>query len=120
MAVGIEHVNKAVAGTGRIVMLCRILQRIGHKEIAVDVLDAERGVAGRDFGIFEAAIGGYWFIVMVKDIDRAASKVGREEKDSVRVSAENEPFVDWAICGIGIVDGEDRVGRGQRRVEVAE
>src|ERR1700726_1134128 len=56
-----------------------VMQCIGHKEIAVDVLDAERGVAGRDFGIFEAAIGGYWFIVMVKDIDRAASKVGREE-----------------------------------------
>src|SRR5438067_9332248 len=123
MPVGVEYVDKAVAGTCHIVMLCGILQRIGHKEIAVDVLDAERGVAGRDVGIFEPAIGGYQFIVVVEDIDRATAKVGREEKDSVDVGAENEPSVDraicrigsiygiGAICGVGIVDSQARVVR---------
>src|ERR1700720_2884534 len=104
MPVSIEHIDKAVAGTGHIVMLCRILQCIGHKEIAVDVLDAERGVAGRDFGIFEAALDGYQFIVVIEDIDRGTSKIGREEEDPVHISSENEPFVDSAICGIRIVD----------------
>ena len=55
MAVCIEHVDKTVAGTGHIVMLFRILLRIAHEEVAIDVLDAEWRVAGRNLWIGEIA-----------------------------------------------------------------
>src|ERR1700726_2774829 len=48
MAVGIEDIDKAVALTGDIDILCRVLLGVGHKQIAIDILDAERGKAGRD------------------------------------------------------------------------
>jgi hypothetical protein len=41
MTVSIEHIDKAMAGTRDIVMLLPILQCVGDKEIAVDILDAE-------------------------------------------------------------------------------
>ena len=57
MAVGVEHVNKPVPRTRHIGILLRILLRIGHKEIAIDVLDAKRREARRDLRIREASVG---------------------------------------------------------------
>src|SRR5205823_9871033 len=94
MAISVEHVDKAVAGTGHVIMLVGILLCIADEEIAVDVLDAERGVAGRDRWVLEAAVGGYQFIVVVEDVDRSTSKVSRKEEDAADVCAENKPFVD--------------------------
>jgi hypothetical protein len=54
MAVGIENVDEAIAGTGDIVMLFRVLLGISDEEIAVDVLDAERGKTCRNIRISEA------------------------------------------------------------------
>ena len=57
MAVGVEHVDEAVAGTRHVVMLLRILLRVGDEEIAIDVLDAKRRVARRNVRIREATVG---------------------------------------------------------------
>jgi hypothetical protein len=57
MAVCVEHVDKAVARTRHVVMLLRILLRISHEELAIDVLDAKRREAGRDIRIREASVG---------------------------------------------------------------
>jgi len=50
VAVGIEHVDKAVTRTGHVIMLFGVLLRIGDKRSPVYVLDAERRIAGRDVG----------------------------------------------------------------------
>src|ERR1700694_4711730 len=57
MSVGIEHIDKAAAGTGRIVVLVRFLFRISDEEIATEVRYAEGRVAGRDPRVLEIAIG---------------------------------------------------------------
>ena len=56
MAVGVEDIDKAVALTGDIVMLCRVL--LGNKQLAIDILDAECGKAARDIRIRKASVGG--------------------------------------------------------------
>jgi len=48
MAIGVERIDKAVAPARHVVMLLRVLYGIGHKEVAIDVLDAERREARRD------------------------------------------------------------------------
>ena len=57
MAVGVEDIDKAVALTGDIGIPCRVLLGVGHKEIAIDILDAEWGKAVRDFRIRKASVG---------------------------------------------------------------
>jgi hypothetical protein len=57
MAIGIEDIDKAVALTGNIGIPCRVLLGVGHKQIAIDILDAEWGKAVRDFRIRKASVG---------------------------------------------------------------
>src|SRR6516162_6041190 len=114
MPVGVEYVDKAVAWAGDIVMLCRVLLRIGYEEIAVDVFDAERREPGRDSGIRKAATRSHQLIVMVEDIDRSGPKVRREQEHAIDVDAEYRALVNGAQRGVGvdgIVHGEDRVIR---------
>src|SRR6516165_4018268 len=113
MAVGIEDVDKAVAWTRHVVVLCRVLFRIGDEEIAIDGLDAERRIAGRDIRIDEPPIGcreGKLPVgaVGTEHIDRSGIKVGREEEKAVDVDAVSKALVDSAACGI--VEGDYRIG----------
>ena len=57
MAVGVEDIDKAVALTGDIDIFRRVLLGIGHKQIAVDALDAEWSKAVRDIRIRKASVG---------------------------------------------------------------
>src|ERR1700739_24667 len=112
MPVGVEYIDKAVARTGDIGLLCRVLLRISYEEIAVDVFDAERREPGRDSGIRKAAISSHRLIVIVEHIDRSGPKVGREQEHAIDVDAEYRALVNGAQRGVGvdgIVDGEDRV-----------
>ena len=114
MPIGVEYIDKAVARTGDIVMLCRVLLRIGDEEIAVDVFDAERCEPGRDSGIRKAAASSHQVIVMVEDFDRSGPKVCREQEHAIDVNAEYRALVNGAQRGVGvdgIVDGKDRVIR---------
>jgi hypothetical protein len=56
MAVGVENVDKAMAPTRHVVMLCRILHCVRDKEIAVDVLDAEGREPSRNLRIRKGAL----------------------------------------------------------------
>src|SRR5262252_5351680 len=88
MPVGVEYIDKTVARSGDIGLLCRVLLRIGHEEIAVDILDAERREPGRDSGSRKAATSSHQVIVMVEDIDRSGPKVSREQEHAIDVNAE--------------------------------
>ena len=103
MAVSIENVDKAMAPARHVVMLCRILQRISDKEIAVDVLDAEGRKPSWNLWIRKITVnlsrcrrpeaGG---AIRGEYVDRSGPKVRRKEKDAVNVGAENQTFVDRA------------------------
>src|SRR6266436_4125321 len=58
MAVGIEHIDKAVTLACHVVVLVSVLLCISDEEIAIDVRDAEGRVAWRDPRILETAVGG--------------------------------------------------------------
>src|SRR5579862_6106897 len=57
MAVSIEHVDKAVALARYVVVLLRVLHRVRHEEIAIDIRYAEGRVACRDPGVLEITVG---------------------------------------------------------------
>jgi hypothetical protein len=59
MAIGVKHVDKPVALASQVVVLCRVLLGVGHEQVAVDVLDPERRIAGWDIGIGKVSVGGY-------------------------------------------------------------
>src|SRR6266849_1510431 len=122
VAVGVEHIDEAAARAGDVVVLLRVLLGIGHEEIAVEVLDAERREARGDHRIGEAAVGrgageGAAGGVGAVDLDRAGAEIGREQEHAMHIDAGGEALVDGAVGGVGdgrIVDGDDRVaGRGE-------
>jgi hypothetical protein len=77
------------------VMLLRVLLGVGDEQIAIDILDVERREASRDTRIDKASIGGRRLVVVVKNIDRAASEIGGVDKVAVDVDTKGEVFV----CG---------------------
>src|ERR1700731_2586227 len=98
MAIGIEHVDKAVAGTCYIVMLLRVLLGVGDKQIAVEVFDTEWGEASRDTRIDKAPAGGRRLVVVVEDIDCAGAEIGGVDKVATDVDTKGKAFVNGA-CG---------------------
>ncbi len=56
ISIGIEDVDKAVARTSYVVMLCRVLLGVGDEEIAIDVLNAEGRKTGRDVRVSEVTV----------------------------------------------------------------
>jgi hypothetical protein len=57
MAVGVKGIDKAVALTGDIGILYRVLLGVGHKQLAIDILDAEWGKVAWDLRIRKASVG---------------------------------------------------------------
>src|ERR1700733_8982620 len=57
VAISIEHVDKPVSLAWHVVVLLRVLHRVRHEEIAIDIRYAERGVACRDPGVLEITVG---------------------------------------------------------------
>src|SRR5437868_1068845 len=119
MAVGVEDVDKAIAGTRHVVMLCRVLLRIGDKQTAVDVLDAKRCVVGGDIRILETTVGGYWNVVPIgassgsgaEHVNCSGAEVSRKKEDALCIHAKHEALVN----GIRrVVDRENGlIRRGQ-------
>src|SRR6266446_9559660 len=111
MTVGAEHIDKAVARTGHVIVFFRILLRIGDEEIAIDVLDAEWRIASWNFRVGEVAVdllrrcgSEAGRAVPSEHVDRPGAEVGSIEEDAVDVRAENEAFVNRARR---VVDRED-------------
>src|SRR5262249_45778100 len=114
VAVGIEHIDEAIAGTGHIVMHFRVLLCIADEQVAIDVLDAERRKTGRDIRIGEPAFDfltrcGYKTngAIRRESIDFAGVKVSGKKKYTPWIGPEDETFVNRAASGI--VDGDDCV-----------
>jgi hypothetical protein len=53
ITVGIENVDKAISGTGDVVVLRGVLLGVRDEETAVDILDAERRITVRNFQVGE-------------------------------------------------------------------
>ena len=47
---GIKHIDEPTAGTGNIIFLILILLRVGHKNFAIEISDAERAIPAGRFG----------------------------------------------------------------------
>src|SRR5258708_38346586 len=120
MAVGIKHIDKAVALACHIVVLLSVLLRIGDEEIAIDVRYAEGRVACRNPRILEIAVSRGRGEESVgsrraEHVDRAGTEGGREEEYPLGVDANHKTFIDGAVGGIRqrrIVDREYCVVRG--------
>jgi len=95
-AVCIELIDHAVPDAGDVVFLGRILFRVGHEDVAVEVLDSEGRVAGRQIGVLERAGQQGDLEVLVEDIDLAGPEVRRVEEVAARVAAARQAFVDRA------------------------
>ena len=74
-------------------MLLGILLRVGHEQIAIDVLQPKRRETGRDRRVLEIAVRGDGNIVVIEDVDRSGAKIGCEEKHTVRVGAKHQRLV---------------------------
>ena len=105
---GVEDVDEAVARAGDVVVLGGVLLGVGDVEVAVDGLDAERGVAGRDARVGEGAGDDDGLEVRVEDVDLAVVEVGGVEVGAGGVEPLGEPLVDGARGRV--VDGDDGVG----------
>jgi len=46
VAVGVEDIDKAVPRPTHVIALVGTLQRIGHKQVTIDILDSKRREAG--------------------------------------------------------------------------
>src|SRR6516165_12603426 len=121
MAFGVEDIDKAAALAGVVVVLCRVLLGVGHEQIAIDVLDAERSIAERDIRIGKVSVGGYWDIKAggatggggAVHFDRPGAEVGDIEQDEVGhvggsdgdaggVDAGGETLVNGAYREVGV------------------
>src|SRR5215831_4262561 len=103
-------------------MLFRILLCIADEQIAIDILDAKRRIAGRDVGIGESAadyIGGRQKFVARgtvggQNVDSSVVKVRSEKKYAFGIGANHKAFIDGGRRS----ECKDRVVGGQRRGEV--
>src|SRR6202790_3083429 len=104
MDVRIENIDEPHATSRDVVVPRSVLLRIGDKQIAVNIRNAKRRIAGRNLGVYEAAVGGRRSelagrTVRTEHIDFTGTKVGREKKRSLRIEAEHDTLVDGAVGG---------------------
>src|SRR5512142_757808 len=102
-----------MSGSGYVIVLLRILLRISHEQVAIDIGNVEWRIAARNFRIGEMAIEspdlGEQSVgsVRPKNIHRAVVEVGREQEGSLRLHTVGQTFVNGAVRRL--VSGYDRV-----------
>src|SRR5262249_7475807 len=74
------NVDEAVPRAGDVVVPVLVLLGVGDEEQVVDVLDVERGVAGREARILEGTGPHDRPEILVEDVDRAAAEIGGLEE----------------------------------------
>src|SRR5438132_1959351 len=99
MAGGIEDIDETVAGPRQVVMLAGLLERIGDKQFATDILNPERREArAADRRRWERRIdkgtGEVNLVEMlVEDVDGPRVEIGGEQKVPLSIAAESQAFV---------------------------
>src|SRR4051794_5710775 len=96
MAAGVEHVDKAVAATGDVVLALSVLLGVGDVEPTVQRLNIEWSEALRNPCVPEAAGGVYRMEVAVPCVDRAGVEVGAVEQCAVAGISQGQSLVDGA------------------------
>src|SRR5262249_13419976 len=76
VSVRVEDIDEAVAQAAHIVLLGGVLLGVGHPDLAIDVLDAERRKAARDARVVEVAVRDHRRELAVEHIDAAGAEVG--------------------------------------------
>src|SRR6185437_6342604 len=108
--------DEAVAGTCGIIMFCRVLLRVGHPDLAIDVADAEWREVHRNFWIAERTVEFGRSKVAVEDVDPALTEIGREQEIPGGVGPKSQTFIDrsvqrriWGWRDVEVVDDPDRL-----------
>src|ERR1700746_862099 len=101
MTLRVEHVNEAMAGSGHVIVLLRILFRISHKQVAIDVRNVKWRIASRYLWIGEIAVESNLREHSVRSvrpehIHRAVTEVGRKQERALGIHREGQTFVDGA------------------------
>src|SRR2546430_15125515 len=104
MALGIKDTQKATAWPRHVVAFLSVLFRVGHEQVAIDVRDAKRRVAGGNIGIGETAVRGRGREQAVRAgrpeyIDRPGAEVGRVQEPSRAAEPQHQTLVDGAVPG---------------------
>src|SRR5207244_9939451 len=101
VAVHVEDVDKAVSGTGDVVVAGGVVFGVGDEELSFDVLNAEGRESGRngriDEGAEAAAAEGHLGEVRVIHVDGAGPEIRCVDEIAGAVVADGESFVDRAI-----------------------
>src|SRR5262245_57674986 len=114
MTIGVENVDKTVAWTWHVILFCRILLGVGHEEIAIYILDPERGIASRKVRIGEPPVGGRGREFPVRTIGaehiyRTGVEVGGEQERSMQIHAKSKTLIHGAL--FRVVGRDNRVAR---------
>src|SRR2546428_623659 len=111
MATGIEHIDKTIAGAGDIVRSLRILQSVGHKNLTIEVADAEGRVARGKIRVGKTA-GVNLLKTLIVGFHMAGMEIRHVEEIMTISNAQRGAFINGAVCpSVGaIVDGDNGMG----------
>src|SRR6202022_2586879 len=100
VAVLVEDVDEAEAGAGLVIMLVRLLHRVGHVQPATQRLDVEGRETGGDSRIREGAAQGHEIEVLVEDLNGAEPEISGVEVVRRAVVADRQPFEYGALADL--------------------
>src|SRR5258705_10625495 len=80
LSVGVEHVDQAEPTAGHFVVLVGVLLGVGHVQVALQVLYAERCIARRQFRVDKGACPSDGMERIVEDVDPGGVKISRVQK----------------------------------------
>ena len=117
VAAGIEHIHEATAGTVNVIYPSMILLGVGHKNFAVEIPDAERGVTSRKIRI-DKAVGSHLMKVLIVGLNVACMKICYIQEVVTIGHAERCAFINGVVNAMvrAVIDGDDGVRQVQRRV----
>ncbi len=91
-------------GTLDVVVLGRILQRVGDEQVTVDQRDAKRSVAWRQSRVGERTGERGGLETRIEHVDGARPEVRGVHEYARRIRREREPFVNRAGSALAVVD----------------
>ena len=92
-----------------------ILLRVGHKNFAIEISDAERAVPSGKVRVNEP-IGIHLMKILIVSLDLPPVKVCYVEKIVTVADAERCTFVNSVVAPVAVIDGDNGVRLIQRRV----